>query len=632
MLNGGAMGWALGVVGAICLLVLVPACGVEGSSTSGDRPGREPYCAQLHIHQSMSEGEASFLGNVEAARQGGVIDVIWFTDHDWRMAMHSYVGKFGFERGIGPETTVIPRRVIKPGPPEDEAIAGWWPGAHGRGTDPAEMETTPKELPPGLVSASASRVTEPVSQGGGALRLQARAAVGSTTYSAHELQFKAFGFRAIRPLAAGIKVHLSIYPMMDAGADTRIRVRFVLSEQPPDLRAELNYWLADRLPAGSEPRRQKKISDHLLEFTPGEWNHLTFDLTGDAMSDGLGGIDNAMTELRISVEARNGAEVTAVFDDLRIEQDLTGEEVMAAARGLARDLSGGGLTLHVGQEISYGAHLNALGPDIPLFDLQRYEHGLVGSETAAFIHDHGGVAILDHMYGVGRVIEEITGDHQAERRLVERTVGSLLAVNAYGADALEVGYPLRGGMTLDHHLEAWDAVGKEGVVITGVGTADTHSNRRTWKTGRPNNWTTWIWSASPAMEDLMAGIREGACYFGDPALWDGRMDLYTATGRRMGDVVIAAGPRQDITFVVDGLKPGWEARLIRNGTVFESISIAADKMKVTRQIPTGDTAVVRFCVHDQDGEAVVCSNPLYFYPLKPERLLPVERLAADGLR
>jgi hypothetical protein len=615
-----------GRCGVVLFLLLATACRPAVPEATDHRPGRQPFCAQLHIHQSMSEGEASFKGNVEAARRGGVIDVIWFTDHDWRMALHGYVTGFGFEQGIGPEARIIPRRIIKPGPPEDEAISGWWPGNHGRGTEPTDMETRPAELPPGLIAASSTRVSEPVHEGDGALRLEATAAGETATFAAHSLQFKAFGFRAIRPLAAGVKVHLSIYPLVAPGPDTRIRVRFVLSEQPPDLRAELNYWLADGLPEDTEERRRLKVADHLVSFEPGRWNHLTFDLTQDAIADDIGGMDNAMADIRISVEARNGAQAAAVFDDLRIEHARSGEALMQASRELAEELAGDGLTLHVGQEISYGAHLNALGPQVPLFDNEEFNRGLLGTETAEFIHDHGGIAILDHMYGVGRVVPGLTGDERAERRMVERTVRSLLAVNAYGADAIEVGYPLRGGMTLEHHLEAWDRIGQEGIVITGVGTADTHSNRRTWKTGRPNNWTTWIWAASPAMEDLMAGIREGACVFGDPSRWDGHMDIFTAGGRRMGDVVVGAGDRQEVTFVADGLAPGWEARLINNGRVFRTTPISGSEFMASDSIETSVTSVVRFCVHDGEGEAVVCSNPIYFYPEPPQRLLPRVRL------
>ena len=167
----------------------------------------------------------------------------------------------------------------------------------------------------------------------------------------------------------------------------------------------------------------------------------------------------------------------------------------------------------------------------------------------------------------------------------------------------------------------------EGVVITGVGTADTHSNRRSWRTGRPNNWTTWIWAASPGMEDLMEGIRAGAVAFGDPTIWDGHMDISIPQGRAMGDVVIASNSPAEITFTCDGLKPGWEARLVNNGAVFETVPLTASEFRATRQIPVEKTSIVRFCVYNETGQAVVCSNPLYFYPSSPQRLLPGARLS-----
>jgi hypothetical protein len=113
-------------------------------------------------------------------------------------------------------------------------------------------------------------------------------------------------------------------------------------------------------------------------------------------------------------------------------------------------------------------------------------------------------------------------------------------------------------------------------------------------------------------------------------MWDGRMDLFTAGGRVMGDVVVSPTEHQEVTFVVDGLQPGWEARLVHNGRVFESVPVDGAELKVTREIETAAASVVRFCVHNQEGEAVVCSNPLYFYPQPPQRLLPPVRLKGHG--
>lgn len=44
----------------------------------------------LHIHSSLSEGNASVAAQLAAAARLGV-DVIWFTEHDWRMAFVNYI-------------------------------------------------------------------------------------------------------------------------------------------------------------------------------------------------------------------------------------------------------------------------------------------------------------------------------------------------------------------------------------------------------------------------------------------------------------------------------------------------------------------------------------------------------------
>ena len=51
--------------------------------------GLQPYSMQLHLHGSMSEGSGSMRGANIRAKEAGV-DILWWTDHDWRMAYHPY--------------------------------------------------------------------------------------------------------------------------------------------------------------------------------------------------------------------------------------------------------------------------------------------------------------------------------------------------------------------------------------------------------------------------------------------------------------------------------------------------------------------------------------------------------------
>ena len=573
------------------------------------RAGQRPFATQLHIHQSMSEGTASFRSHVARAREEGVLDVIWFTDHDWRLAYHSYIDRFTFDSGIGPEIARRPIRVTA-GKSGEASFPVRWREWYGRRRE--------EHAPPRLAHRSATVVHDDVHEGKGALRLEAVALPGTEEFHRYQLLLQAAGFRASRSLASNVRVKLAVRPVGEAGADARIFVRFLLSEQPPDHRAELLYWLGGRLPAQAGEHARNMISEHLVEVTPDRWNDLTFDLTRDAIRDGIGGMDNAMQGIRVGLEVRRGATAAVELDHLRIEHERAGDALLARAREIAAGLEGDDLALYVGQEISYGVHINAFGPEVKLVDYEKHPAGHDGSATVEFIHRQGGVALLDHPFGVFRSLEHLGWDRSTRRNYLHSVAARLIRTRGYGADAIEVGYRLRGNMTLSDHLELWDRLGAAGVVITGVGSSDVHSSRREWLDGPPNNWVTWIWAASREMKDLMEGLRAGACYFGDPARWNGRMDLFTSSGHRMGDVVVNGPGRQELTLHCDGLQAGWRVRLVRNGELLEEFEAEKGLFRVTRAVETEGTAIVRYCVHEEDGEPVACSNPLYFYATRPE--------------
>ncbi|MFN0152674.1 MAG: hypothetical protein ACKVU1_18380, partial [bacterium] len=71
---------------------------------------RRPYAVQMHLHGSLSEGQGSMRGHVEAARALGGVDVLWWSDHDWRIALHTYQRAFDFESGALDTTIVVPGR------------------------------------------------------------------------------------------------------------------------------------------------------------------------------------------------------------------------------------------------------------------------------------------------------------------------------------------------------------------------------------------------------------------------------------------------------------------------------------------------------------------------------------------
>ena len=67
---------------------------------------------QMHLHGSMSEGTGSMRGaNVQAKKLN--LDVLWWTDHDWRIAYHTYADGYDFEAD---DLSDRPLRAVPAGP------------------------------------------------------------------------------------------------------------------------------------------------------------------------------------------------------------------------------------------------------------------------------------------------------------------------------------------------------------------------------------------------------------------------------------------------------------------------------------------------------------------------------------
>ena len=60
-----------------------------GTAGAFAKPSRDPVSMAMHIHSSFSEGIASMDAHLYQAHRLGV-DVIWWTDHDFRKMAHGY--------------------------------------------------------------------------------------------------------------------------------------------------------------------------------------------------------------------------------------------------------------------------------------------------------------------------------------------------------------------------------------------------------------------------------------------------------------------------------------------------------------------------------------------------------------
>jgi hypothetical protein len=580
--------------------------------------------------------------NVAAGQLGDAVDVLWWSDHDWRISAHTYVTDFDFEHGLR-DVEFAPAPLDSRYWEGREALPAWAKQAVLGPDAPLEsVEEVKKGWQRLPVANPAQRAMLEVSedearQGRRSLRV-------TLPGTKHEWERVALAFetsrrRHIASLASRVRVRLSVMPVTMQG-DARVVVSVLLSQHPPDYRGRLDYRLSRTGIGAGEPAASvshtsspelaypMKVATIELPHEPGRWNDLVFDLTTDAERHGLGGVDNSLVELLLAFEVRGDGHLVAHVDALRIERQQVGEPLFRAEKQLAQALSREGIVNHVGQEISYAAHLNAYGPRVPLADQVGHPHGYTPTEAIELAHAHGGIVSLNHFFGM----ETMATDHNLPeaRQSFDRRLERLIELRAYGADLLEVGYRAR-GHGLASFLELWDRLSTAGIFITGVGVSDSHDNEVGWLEG-PNNFITWIYAASPSQEDLIKSLLAGRAFFGDPTRFDGRLDITTAEGGRMGQVLLVGDAGTTLTYRAEGLRPGQQIRIVRDGRITGRLAPGGASFDYSEQIAGEEPGFVRFEVVDDRGP-VAFSNPVYLLlEPQPGGVPPARRQAPDQSR
>jgi hypothetical protein len=330
------------------------------------------YAVQMHLHGSMSEGSASCLAHDHMAAETGHADVIWWTDHDFRVANFGKLQRGTFT-GLSEEID-HPNRDPEAVERLSRVAISW---------RPVETDTTQGAL--AEVSAES-----PYREGSGSLRLELPQAPlpDASDSQAQQVQRCTYELRMgahyeTFPLATRPVLRLAIRPESVLGADAQVLVRFVLSEQPPDLKqTHITYVL------GGSPEDDVDLVQ--TEYGPGEalvtlprrtgeWNEYVFDIGADALRLGLrGGLDNSLHRLQIGLTSR-GPAVAASFGHLEASVSHRGPQVLDLHRRMLASLPTR-VRHHVGLEISYyGRHITGFGSTVPIPD---YEALLPGGLTS----------------------------------------------------------------------------------------------------------------------------------------------------------------------------------------------------------------------------------------------------------
>jgi hypothetical protein len=618
---------------ALAAVLLAPAATARAAGVHS-LTGEQVYSVGLHVHASFSESSGSMEWQTDQAQQAGV-DVLWWTDHDWRLARFNHTKGFDFETAF---LDAANSRIEQP----DAAFLGeelYW------------------EARGGAHNFTDYSVVDSVSfQGARAMRIATEEFFPSASFSAgaHFNQTASL-YQNTYSVAARVKLAFAVLPETLDPADGRFVLEVFLSARPSGAH-RLRYVMGSM--AG------ESASSIPLAFTPGVWNQYQVDVLADAIAqysaggaDSLRVQDNSLVTVRIGLETRNGHIPVVFFDDYRILSDstLTGDDLLDRSRDIAAYYEPiyTGVGHFVGSEISrYRAqpHLNAFAANHVLVDYGTHPFSDSLYYAIDQVHAQDGLVSLNHHFGTGIYADTTETQANKDARLLFAKRG-LIANRAYGVDLLEVGYRVRGGIDLPRFVDLWDALNANTVFLTGTGVTDTHgpSLFNGWGPHIPgngnfeNNFTTWLYTDGPSETDFLAAMESGRAFFGDPWIFDGTLDVVTPEGFRMGQVVLTDRTRQDVIVDVTGAPAGTEARLlqmeIRDNppASYTTVQVLRDEilsapvagaLNDTVNVDTALSSYVRVELSTPADGTFAFSNPLHLVRSIPAAGIPVARFGA----
>lgn len=598
-------------------------------------PAEQVYSLALHMHGSMSEQFGSWEWHTWLADSLGV-DIVWWTDHDWRLSNWRHMKRYDFEGTFW------------------EADSGAW----------AEPDTDYSgqfrfwEVDSSSVAFLQTVLVDSLAyEGTKSLRLEGFGAAGPDFQTGY-LDQTTSDVHNKWSLAKRVRLAFAVFPEDLDAVDARFVLDAELSDHPEG-NHRLRYVLGTLDGEG--------VDSIALSYVPGVWNSYVVDVTADAIAhfstggaDSVRAEDNSLAQVRIGLETRNGRDAVVFFDDYRILPDtaLVNDALMDRAREMAAYFAGQypSVTHYIGTEISKfkaQPHLNAFAPNLQLVDYGTH----VWSDTLYYaidqVHAQGGAVSINHVFGPKfdyQFDPNEPPEHQAQRLRWNKRW--MIDTNALGVDVLEVGYRRRGGMDLVHHLELWDALSANLVVLTGNGVTDSHGRGHwnLWGWGpyvgninTINNFVTWMYTEELSEAGFVQAMKRGRAFFGDPYNWYGTLDLRTLDGFRMGQVVFTDRDSHDLVVEVTNVPPDVQVRLLQTEiredppTAYldihylrdEILSVApvggvfADTVAIDTTLPS----VVRVEVRGAAGEDFVYGNPILFVRDVPAAGVAAERVA-----
>ena len=554
--------------------------------------------AQLHLHGSFSEGDGTMLGHTREAERLGV-DVLWWTDHE-----HFYfddglpaVSGYDFESGALAESMDI-------WPPGESLVVGF---------------TLDEETIPTYTSTVSSSSSPDGSLGWGVSFPSGQSGVVRWTLTARPgLNY--------RPLLSDVTLSFDLRSRWADSEGASLAVIVGLSNSPmDDAGVTVQNVLSFRV-GGPAPATPDGIGDETVVITtePDEWQTYSVNVTElvKTLYPTLGADQKAEF---VQVEVRTtGAKASFALDNFSWTTAHRGQDLLSLQRQYLDTLPYD-VDHHVGHEMAMfdAYHVNVYGEGMPIYPYTQ-DAARDWAKAVGALNEVGALTSWNHMFGW-----EVDGATDEERAAaVESIATELVATEVYGCDLIEIGYRVRWGL-LEDFLTVWDRLSLAGVLVTAVGVSDLH-NERSWSSDR-NNFVTWVLSPSTLEPDLMADLERGLVFFGDPTHFENTevtaMLMAPESRATMGQVVVGATGPETLWFTMSPSKPGYEARLIVDGEVAETWTLGeGQKMLIETEVDPATISFARMELVSPAGEAVLFTNPIWFWPAEDEALVPDERL------
>lgn len=579
-------------------------------------PGSELITMAMHVHASFSEYTGSMEAQLSEAEANNV-NVLWWTEHDWRMAATCYRTQVSFD-SLADE--------LQFGAP--------WVWQRTRSGAPTKVSG-------GIVSSPLSP-NDP-------------SAVGALKVKMRSADTAAFGYFANTDASRlnhhgnidGMSMTIDLYPQVVTGA-AYLEVLLILSRHTP----------INGRPAGIYQisyRFGKTGATTIAGQTPG--SHVVTGLTGivtqalasDAYTTAtiipsadfaqlwpeIDPRDNALSSMYLRAGSVGSGTAYGYFDNLTLAYPTLSD--CQATQSALIELYGPAypsVDQIAASEVSfYNPHINVFGADVPISYAGQDMLSPVDPDAAYFhewtdsVRTAGGVSSLNHVYGTSDN-EGLTPAEQAS--LETATIHRVLRASAYGCDLFEAGYRIRGGMPLESHLAAWDACSRNGIVTTGNGTNDDHYGAPgRWAT-EPNRFLTFAWAATSAEADIVSALAAGRVYVADLTSFNGSIDLQLDDGTPMGGVTgRGTMASRQLTIMASSMPIGSYFEVIRGPVDFAgstdpapgttiiatvpASAIASGPTQVT--VPTTADCFYRLSLYDPGRPApdqrVAFSNPIW---------------------